>query len=57
MLIWAILSIILITRRDGEWVRQPVPGWAREFRGFVISLVVFVVFVVIHPYVTGVPIF
>ena len=57
MLVWAILSIILINRRDGEWVKQPVPGWAREFRGLVISVVVFVVFVVIHPYITGMPIF
>ncbi len=57
MFIWAILSIALINRRDGEWVKQPVPSWAREIRGFIISLVVFVVVVVIHPYITGMAIF
>ena len=57
MLVWAMLSIALINRRDGEWVKQPVPGWAREFRGLAISLVIFVVFVAIHPYITGMPIF
>ena len=57
MLVWAILSIILINRRDGEWVKPSIPGWATEIRGLVISLVVFVVVVVIHPYITGMPIF
>lgn len=56
MLIWAVLSIILINRRDGEWVKPEVPGWAREIRGFVISLVVFLVFMFVHRWITGVPI-
>ena len=51
---WAILEIILINRREGAWVKQASPGWARELRGLVISLVVFVVFAVAHPYFTGV---
>lgn len=54
--LWAILEIIFINRRDGEWVKQPVPGWAREFRGLAISLVIFVVVVMLHPYMTGVAI-
>jgi len=56
LLIWAILSIILINRRDGEWVKPSIPGWAMEIKGLIISLVVFVVVVVIHPYITGMPI-
>ena len=54
--IWAILEIILINRREGEWVKPTPPGWAREIRGLVISLVVLVVFAVAHPYFTGFPI-
>ena len=54
--IWAILEMVLINRRDTEWVKQPAPGWGREIRGFIISLVVFVVFVMIHPYIAGVAI-
>jgi uncharacterized membrane protein len=57
MLVWAILSIVLINRRDGEWVKPSIPGWATEIKGLIISLVVFVVVVVIHPYITGMPIF
>ena len=53
---WAVLEIIFINKREGEWVKQPVPGWAREVRGLVISLVVFVVVVMLHPYMTGVSI-
>jgi len=52
--IWAVLEIIFINRREGEWVKQASPGWARELKGLVISLVVFVVFAVAHPYFTGV---
>lgn len=56
MLVWAILSIILINRRDGEWVKPEAPGWGREIRGLVISLVVFVVVLFMHRYFTGIAI-
>ena len=54
--VWAILEIVFINRREGEWVKQPVPGWAREVRGLAISLAVFVVVVMLHPYIAGVSI-
>ncbi len=54
--LWAILEIIFINRREGEWVKQPVPGWAREIRGLAISLVVFIVIVMLHSYIAGVSI-
>jgi uncharacterized membrane protein len=54
--VWALLEIILINRREGDWVKPAAPGWARELRGLAISLVVFVVIVMIHPYIAGMPI-
>ena len=54
--LWAILEIVFINRREGKWVKQPSPSWAREIRGLAISLVVFVVVVMLHPYMTGVSI-
>lgn len=54
--LWAILEIIFISRREGEWVKQPVPGWAKEIRGLAISLVAFIVVVMLHPYIAGVSI-
>ncbi len=52
--IWAVLEIVFINRREGEWVKQAAPGWGRELRGLAISLVVFVVVVMVHPYIAGV---
>lgn len=54
--VWAILEIVFINRREGDWVKQPTPGWAREIRGLLISLVIFVVVLMAHPYFTGVAI-
>ena len=54
--LWAILEIVFISRREGKWVKQPLPSWAREIRGLAISLVIFVVVVMLHPYMTGVSI-
>jgi len=54
MAVWASLEIVLINRREGAWVKTPVPGWGRELRGLIISLVIFVLVVLAHPYFTGV---
>ncbi len=54
--LWAILEIIFINRKEGEWVKPPVPGWVREIIGFAISLVVFIAVVMLHPYIAGVSI-
>ena len=54
--IWAILEMIFINRKEGEWVKPEAPSWAREIRGLVISIVVMVVVVMLHPYIAGVAI-
>ena len=54
--IWAVLEMVLINRRDGEWVKPEAASWAREIRGLVISIVVMVVVVMLHPYIAGVAI-
>ena len=54
--VWAILEMIFINRRESEWIKPGPPGWAREIRGLVISLVVFAVVVMAHPYIAGIPI-
>lgn len=55
--LWAILEMIFINRREGEWVKPAPPGWARELKGLVISLVILVVVVMLHPYIAGVSIY
>ena len=55
--IWCVLTILLINRRDGAWVKPEPPSWAVEVVGAVIGLVVFGVFVFAHPWIAGVPLY
>ena len=52
--IWAMLEIFVINRRDGAWIKQTAPGWPEEFKGLAISLIVFIIAVLVHPYIAGV---
>lgn len=53
---WAVLEIIFINKRDGQWIKPVAPGWKQEIILGVISLIVFVVVVIAHPYIAGVPV-
>lgn len=56
MLIWSVLSIFLINRRDGVWEKPDQPeGWVPDIKLLVISLVVYVVLIFLHPYFSGIP--
>lgn len=52
--IWSVAEIVLISRREGEWIKPEVPSVAVEIRGLVISLVVFAVVLLLHPWIAGV---
>ena len=52
--IWALLEIILVNRREGAYVKPEVPSLGVELRGLVISGIIFVVVLFVHPYFTGV---
>ena len=51
--IWAILEMWLISRRDGAWVKPPIPSLKAETLGVVTSLAIYTVLVYLHPYFTG----
>lgn len=55
--IWAILEIILINRRDGEYVKPISPGFSGELKGVFISGILFGVVYYLHPYYSGVTLF
>lgn len=58
MTIWAVVSIILINRRDGAWVKPDINATvASDVRSVVIVLVVYVVLMMLHRYFAGVPLF
>ena len=54
--LWAILEIILISRRDGPAAKPELPSWGSEVLGLVIALVVTGVVFAIHPWIAGVPV-
>ena len=55
--LWALIEIPLINRREGAYEKPASPGLFRELRGVVISLVIFVAVVYLHPKFTGVALF
>ncbi len=54
--LWAAAEIFFINKRDGVWVKEAAPGWGQEIKGVVISLVIFAIAAVAHPYFAGVAI-
>ncbi|MEO1090910.1 MAG: NnrU family protein [Pseudomonadota bacterium] len=51
---WALISIPLINARDGAWAKPAVPSARAELKGLAISLAIFVVALLLHPFYTGV---
>jgi uncharacterized membrane protein len=54
---WAMLEMILISRREGEWKKPDAPAWGKEILGIVITLVVMALVMWAHPWLAGVPLF
>lgn len=54
--LWACVSIVTISRRDGPWARPvEVASIGRETLGVIVALIVYVALVWGHGYLTGVP--
>lgn len=51
---WAILEIIFINKREGPWVKPDAPSWKIEIKGILISIAIFFVAFLLHPYIAGV---
>jgi uncharacterized membrane protein len=54
---WAVLMMVVITRREGTWQKKPAPSWSVELLGIALSLAAIAGIVTIHPWLTGMPIF
>lgn len=52
--LWSLLEIVLISWREGVWIKIEPGSWAVEIRGLVISAVVIVVVLFVHPWIAGV---
>ena len=54
--IWAVVSMIMINRRDGAWIKPVITaGWGREVLMVIVGLVVTAIIVRFHDYLSGVP--
>lgn len=56
MSLWAIVEIVAINRREGDWIKAEAPPWSAEIITGVITAIVVVAIVLIHPWLAGVPI-
>ena len=56
MLLWAIVEMFAINRREGVWVKADAPSWGAEIATVIITLVVVAVVVYIHPWISGMPV-
>jgi uncharacterized membrane protein len=54
---WAVLEMMLISRREGEWKKPDAPAWGKEILGITITLVVMAMVMWGHPWLAGVPLF
>lgn len=52
--VWAVIQMLLTNSRDGQYIRPDAPALSVELKGLVISLVIFAVVLLLHPYFTGV---
>lgn len=52
--IWAIVEIILINKREGEWVKPEPASFKSELLTIIKGVVIFAVFLFAHPYLSGV---
>ncbi len=57
LLLWAILEIIMINKRDGEWAKDVAPTWTTDLINVAVTAVVIAVLILIHPWLAGVPVY
>ncbi|RLQ23566.1 NnrU protein [Seongchinamella sediminis] len=55
--LWALLEIIFINRRDGEWLKPEPPGIAQDLKLLVIAVLVYAAVAWAHRWLAGVAIF
>lgn len=55
--LWALISIITISRNEGAWVKPAKVATAgRELLSIAIAAILYIILVLIHPWIAGVPV-
>ena len=56
MLVWAVIEVIAISKREGVWIKAEPPSWGAEAVTTIIAAITVAVVVYIHPWLSGVPV-
>jgi uncharacterized membrane protein len=55
--LWALISIITISRNEGVWVKPvKIASAGRELLSITIAAILYVVLILVHPWIAGVPV-
>ncbi len=54
--VWAIFEMIFISKREGQWQKPQSASFGQEIKALTISIVIMIIAVIAHPYITGVAI-
>lgn len=57
LLIWSILEILFINRREGAWVKPNAPGLINDILVLGIGGGLFILLIAVHPYLSGIPLY
>jgi len=52
--VWAIVEVVLINKREGQWVKPEQVSWLYDLLCGVIGIIVFIGVVFAHPYLSGI---
>ncbi|MBT5185632.1 MAG: NnrU family protein [Kordiimonadaceae bacterium] len=56
LLIWAVIEILIINKRDGAWEKLEKMPFKNDIIAVVITFLVYTAFMFVHPYIAGVPV-
>ena len=56
MMLWAVIEIIVISKREGVWIKSASPGWGTDAANLLITAAVVALVVYIHPWLSGMPV-
>lgn len=57
MTVWALIEIVIISKREGVWIKGDAPSWGAEMITVLIAAITIGVIVYIHPWLSGVRVF
>jgi uncharacterized membrane protein len=53
ILLWALIEIVAISRREGAWIKTEAPSWGTEVVTVIMTAITVAVVVAIHPWLSG----